>query len=446
MVSVEGKIKKARLKAFRRDVGLLFFGNLMYKFDISIEEMKDTVEGFVRYDPQNVTKSLDGKIHVNKNFVGKEDYTHVHLLFLISHEIMHILRKDGVRRGTRDPLKWNVACDHCVDRDLKVIKTIDPYEGRYNIIPELNSQKPQCSAEEAYKWIIDNPQSVKIQLISGEGGEDVIKVTTSDGKSYIVNTNCGGVKQTKPMTTDQKLEYEEIIDQFVAQARALYQTIKDKGSISGGMSEMLDKLLKVHIPWESLLEKAIKTNTIQKPDERQWRQPNKMYLPLGITLPGVTMSEDTEGVGILVVTADSSGSVSTDELKKFSSVIVQSMKYFETIRLMVHDVDVHQVVDFDKDNIHEFLSFIKKEGYKGRGGTSHKPSFDMIEEDWKDRDFRDDLSMVISLTDGYSDLEHIYTDYNWLRSIPLEIVVTSGWHNDFEERDNVHVIQMKDDV
>src|SRR3954463_16523663 len=41
--------------------------------------------------------------------------------FVIIHELMHILLKHGLRRGSRDPDRWNKACDYAINimlRDL----------------------------------------------------------------------------------------------------------------------------------------------------------------------------------------------------------------------------------------------------------------------------------------------------------------------------------------
>ena len=102
------------------------------------------------------------------------------------------------------------------------------------------------------------------------------------------------------------------------------------------------------------------------------------------------------------------------------------MKNFKKMVLITHDHDVHQTKIFKKDNIQEFYQFAKTEGFEGRGGTSHGPVFDKIEtEYWADNDERDNLSMVISLTDNFSDSHEIYMGYKWIKNeIPLMFVLT----------------------
>jgi hypothetical protein len=86
-------------------------------------------------------------------------------------------------------------------------------------------------------------------------------------------------------------------------------------------------------------------------------------------------------------------------------------------------------------------------GFDGRGGTSHIDVFSTIDEliegnlDIEDHYISlDDISMVISLTDCYSDLEEIINDghgnIKWLDDIPLAIVISeNGTKCEFERKD-----------
>ena len=82
-------------------------------------------------------------------------------------------------------------------------------------------------------------------------------------------------------------------------------------------------------------------------------------------------------------------------------------------------------VKFDRIISYEsFVDFVKNIGLQGRGGTSHKDVFDKIEEIMNDQ--FTDLSMYISLTDGYSDIEqewklHLWSSYN---KIPTYFIIT----------------------
>lgn len=177
-----------------------------------------------------------------------------------------------------------------------------------------------------------------------------------------------------------------------------------------------------------LVEKAIKTNITMKPDDRSWRNLNKFFIAHKLNLPGYSLIQEEEGTGTLIITVDSSGSISDKNLKQFSNIIEKSVIHFKNINLIIHDTIVHQCKTFDKDTIHEFHNFISKEGYRGRGGTSHKCAFKEIQDEHWKKD-KDNLSMVISLTDNFSDIEYIYKnpEFEWIKNnIPLVIIITEN--------------------
>jgi len=410
-------IRRAKLKLFTNN--LFFFGMMANKFAWDVEPLPEQIEGFVRFNLDDPSKLESGTIHVNETYLLKPDYTYNNLVFILCRELLHILNKHGIRKSDRDWNRWNIACDHVVEVFLrKMSDLIKPYNNQYNIIPELYSQKSDCTAEYAYDWIMNHPNSVKIQQTS----EMAIDVQDGNGNyMFTVITNLGGVSSA--MDADENIK-AALTDQIVAEARAIFENIKSKGDSPGYLVTYLDKILKVEIPWETLVEKAIKTNVIMKPDERTWRCLNKYFVPHKINLPGYALIEDNEGTGTLIICIDSSGSVSDKNLKKFSSVVENSMKYFKTIKLLVHDTTIHQRKEFTKDNIGEFYHFVSIIGYQGRGGTSHRDVFKEIQTEYWEKD-KDELSMVISLTDMASDIESCYKQQEWIHNnLPLVFIIT----------------------
>lgn len=414
---IELLVRKAKLKMFTNK--LFFFGMMANKFAWEIQELPEQIEGYVTFNLDDPSKIENGAINLNESYLVKPDYTYNNLIFILCHELLHILNKHGLRRGDRDFAKWNIACDHVVEVFLKKMSDlITPYNNQYNIIDDLYYNKSDCTAEYAYDWILKHPNKVKYT----ESSDMTIDVTDGNGNYlFTVITNLGGFSSA--IDTDENLK-AALTDQIVAEARAIFENIKSKGDSPGYLVSYLDKILKVEIPWETLVEKSIKTNVIMKPDERTWRCLNKYFVPHKINLPGYAFIEDNEGTGTLIIFVDSSGSISDKNLKKFSSVIENSMKYFKTIILLVHDTTIHQRKEFNKDNIGDFYNFITKTGYHGRGGTSHRCVFDEVQTEYWDKD-KDDLSMVMSLTDMYSDIESTYRKYEWIKNnIPLVFIIT----------------------
>lgn len=444
--NIENITRRAKLKLFTNE--LIFFGMCVNKFKWVTKEMSSDIEGYVIFNKKDLSKLEIGTIWLNSQYLSRQDYSHINLTYLLCHELLHILNKHGIRRGNRIHEVWAVACDHVIENYLKLLShIIRPYQNHYNIVDDLNIALPNCSAEQAYDWLIANQHLVNIKLKSqnenNNGDEpNIIEVSSTKSKKvFEISSNIGGIDNSSDEEMNPIIIHQT--EQLVAESRAIFENLKQKGNIPSYLKTYLDMILRVDIPWERLVEKAIKTNIIMKPDDRSWHNLNKFFMPHNINLPGYSLSEARESVGKLIIGLDSSGSINDKNLKQFSSVIENSMMYFKETHLLVHDIDIHQRRVFDKDNIFSFYEFIKKEGYQGRGGTSHKYLFDEIEEKYWKED-KDDLSMVICLTDNYSDIHYIHKRYEWIKNnIPFVIIITAnGKMLNFEEKIG-DIIQIK---
>lgn len=427
-------IKKAKIRFFRRDSGLQFFGILSYKFIWSIEDLPMIEEGHIQFDVDNLTKTEDGRIHLNQNYLNEPDYTHHNLIFLICHELLHILKKHGIRKGNRDPLIYNFAADHVIDRELKELK-LTPYKNKYNIIDELNKLYPKCNTEEAYEWI--KKKQDKFSFSSDGKVKD-----NQTGIEYQVNGIPGD--PSKMSEKEKNLTIHQV-NQMIAEARSIQQVLEKKGSMPSNLKTYLKELLKVEIPWDKILEKAIKTNYIRRIKDRSWQKLNNYYIPHHLTMPSYSMEDDKENVGTLVIMIDSSGSISKRNLKQFAYIINKFLHYFNKVILLVHDTIIHQIEVFTQDDLLRFQSFITDIGFHGRGGTSHTKVFKYIEKEiWNDREERDVLSMCMSLTDGYSDIEKQYTNYDWItNNTPLMFITPNKWDFNINGYKNIQFIQIK---
>lgn len=69
-----------------------------------------------RTDINTMCVTDDGRIYYNPKFV--ETLSHQELIFILAHEIMHVVCMHGIRKGNRDPYKWNVAGDYYINSFL----------------------------------------------------------------------------------------------------------------------------------------------------------------------------------------------------------------------------------------------------------------------------------------------------------------------------------------
>ena len=423
---IKNIIKHAKIKFFRRDFELALFGIMSYKYEWIVHDYPKDTEGFVELNI-DANKPIDGYIHINRKFIGQPDYNHDNLIALIVHELSHIFRRHGIRfKNYSNKELCNLACDHIIDRSCKELEIVKPYNNQFNIVPGLDDELPDCIEEEAYKWLLKKEKQFK------QTGKDDHSTTITDEKSGQEFTVCDVTDTDSQSSTEDKQKVEQKVEQIINNARATNNILEQKGrgtDSSGTIKEFLKNLLKVEIKWEDLLEKAIKTNTIMKPNDRSWRAINKYYAPHGITLPGYSMEEEKENVGILIIWIDVSGSISEKELKKFAYIINQSLNNFDIVRVLVHNSGIVQNVEFDSDNKNEFITFINTIGFDTGGGTAHRDCYEYVQKEYWDGDneLRDKLSLVISLTDGYSDIDRCMKNkkFKWCTSVPTVFMSTT---------------------
>lgn len=425
----------SKLKLFQQN--LLFFGLTIVKYKWYAHKMEPFIEGYVAFDIDKEDITIDKCIHLNYDIITKEDYNHNNLTDLLIHEVMHVLHRHGSRGRNKHKVAWNFATDHVIDRTIKKWDLTKPYH-KWNIIPELNKHLPECTEEEAYEWLIKNQKFYTLKLIPGKDGEP--------DKGELVDQNGNVVQVTiirpDPANQNEQQLVDNEVDNLISEARATHQTMKDRGFSSNGIIEYLNNILKVEIPWETLLRKAIKTNVIMRPTDRAWHRPNKFLRPLNIYIPGNAMEEDKDGIGTLVIHVDSSGSMSNKDLKKSAHVIMESINYFAKIIVLVADIKIHQIKEFEKYDFSAFYTFLK-EGFKGRGGTSHKHIFDWCQNNiYKENP--DLFSMFISFTDACSDIEQYIPTYEWCKKIPSIYLTQENGHKlNFDNYEKLEQIFIK---
>jgi hypothetical protein len=326
---------------------------------------------------------------------------------------------------------------------------------------ELHFIKPNCSTEEAYDYLSKEINDKSDNSNSSDDDSKKYDVTSSDGlieindkrnnKKYnVITSDIIGNQDPLDNSNDS---INEILDSMFNEAKISYESMNDnyKGNISGNFKSIFSTLFEQPVPWEDILLKSIKTNIQLVPDSRSWATPNKKYRCHNIILPSEINIEKNNAIGLLIILIDTSGSISDDDLQKFTSVIIQSFNHFEEILLILHDYHIKQIKNFKNNEVDEFKNYIKIEGYAGRGGTSHKEAFSYIEENiWKNRLERDKLSMIISLTDAYSDIDNTIIIYKWfINKTPITFLITPNGNADNIRLDtnyfkNISKINMSD--
>lgn len=451
-MSIDDKLKKAKIKLFKRSENLDFFAACLYKFEWEIfEDENDDREGYVKLNyTQEGKLEHNGIIYLNKKILEQEDYDHNNLLWLLIHELLHILNKHLNRKNNKDHKIWNFACDHVIERDMFNIfqNNIYPYQNKYNIFNEIDDIKPNCTAEEAYDILNTMSNNNQVKYTGSKNNVSSFEVDDSNQKIDIDEDYNYGNENENPENIELK-NIEKQIQEDAATMNQMMQQQNEKNRSNNSGKPIIDyinSILKIELPWNDILEKAIKKNTIHIPTGRSWKSLNKFFIPHGITLPGVQLEEEQSGIGTCILLIDTSASVNITELKQYGSIIHESFKYYENIVVIDHDTHVKSVKEYKSDEGSKFIDDILKYGFKGRGGTSHNDCLKYIDENYyKTSEQKDMLSSILFLTDGYSNINSILKNniYEIIKDkVPLVFTLTSNVKLNIPEDYKENCIQM----
>lgn len=168
---------------------------------------------------------------------------------------------------------------------------------------------------------------------------------------------------------------------------------RQRGKLPGGFGSVVEAIL---APKENWKERLFRYVMDMIPMNMTWARPSPRYRALGVYLPDMDKGHRLE----VVIHGDSSGSITNRTFGIFLSHMMDILQSFEDIHvtLIVCDAAIQGVFELDKEDSHVLERF----KVKGRGGTSHSPVVNWI------RDNKPDAKVLISLTDGESDIERCY--------------------------------------
>ena len=302
------------------------------------------------------TMATDGKnLFFHPEYVKEKSVSYLKLTNM--HEVGHVFLLHHLRRGDRDPKKWNVACDFVVNAILKESGYSLPEGWLYD--PKFNGM----SAEQVFDMLPDQP---------GGGGGAGQPGGEGDQPGEVLDY---------PGDKDNYEQAEQEVKVMVKQA-ANYA--KQCGKLPAGVERLVDELLKVRIPWREVLARFF---TEQARNDYTFAKPNRRYLQTGFVLPAL----ESHGLGDIVLMIDTSGSISASELKEFASEISGIMELYETDRNL-------DILYCDTECYHESLhldDIPQKMKPQGGGGTDFIPPFNWVQEN------RSDCRAAIYFTDGY---------------------------------------------
>ena len=262
---------------------------------------------------------------------------------VIKHEIMHVALLHNLRIGSREHLKWNIACDRVINCMLTA-NGVDLPEG-----VDFEPTDKDYSAEHIYNLLPESPEE------------------TGTEKGW----NFGEVLEHPELTEGDlpRIEEEQKLEIINA-----YNAAKMQGKIPAGLERVIEKIRHSKMPWKTILAKFFKSLT--KEDE-DWSKPHRRWLAHNVYLP----SRNTESLDTVVIANDTSGSVTKAELEMFYGCINAILRFAKPNKIIViccdskipeGGVQVYRVSDLPLTP--------EKLIIKGGGGTDFSPPFEWVSE------------------------------------------------------------------
>ena len=331
--------------------------------------------GYLLMSPEYVpredipTMGTDGdKIYYNVGFVNKISLKQ--LIGTMVHEVMHDAFLHIMRKGVRDPAKWNLAADYTVNELIKNGEQLELPDG---IV--YAAKYKDYSVEEIYADITKNPPPVlKVYQAAINGN----KSGGGDGDVFMDSHMFDANKGKDPSASAMK---EQEWKGKLAQAAVF---ARQQGKLPAGMERLIEETLEETAPWQQLLRRYLSPFALKT--DFTWTKPNKKHMQNDFIFPGFT-SESLE----IAVGVDTSGSIGQDEIAMFMNEVrgIMGVAKSYTIHIIACDAAVnsyHKVTEF---------SGPLPDKLGGGGGTDFRPVFKKIDA------LNIRPAVVVYLTDGY---------------------------------------------
>lgn len=331
-----------------------FFGMLIMHLKIMLSEGFDTA-------------ATDGeKVYFSPEFLKGLSVNET--IFVLHHEIMHIVFKHCARRGNRDNKIWNIAADIVVNSNIlysngmdKNSISISSWGVSMHLAPN-GKEGYRYTAEEVYDMLIE--QAEKISIDSLEPWDDHSQ-------------------------WDMDEEVMTVWEMRIKEAYSVYTKNADQfgGQLSRELERELKQLTSYKQDWKTVLNEFIQRDVC----DYSFTPPDRRFSESGFFLPDY--NEAVEKIEDILFMVDTSGSIDQDALSQFYAEIQSAIEQFsERIQ--------GQVGFFDR-KVYAPQPFMSKAEFLkikpiGGGGTSFNIIFNYVKEHMVDRN----ISCIVIFTDG----------------------------------------------
>lgn len=334
------KLKKARLSLLFNNP---FFGSLTMALPLVEADWLPTM-------------AVDGRnIYYNREFV--DGMTLAETIFVLCHEVMHVVYDHLGRRGHRDPEYHNMACDYVINAMLTDEKIgsmpTKPVEvkqaGQPNVqrVGLYDKKYAGWTSEAVYDDLLK--RKVKKQLTL-----DVHLDLGKDAQSGDKGNSKGNGIPVEISEEDLKTLREELKNKVLQSALAA------AGKLPAGIARLIDQLVEPQINWRDYLRETIQS---QLTSDYSWQRPNRRHHGSDVIFASLVREEEVD----VEVSIDMSGSISKEMARDMLSEVVGITQQYHHFNLGVStfDTKVYNRQTFNSENVEELLEYDPL----GGGGT-----------------------------------------------------------------------------
>lgn len=354
-------------------------------------------------------------------------------IFVMCHEIMHIVFDSMGRRGSRDPQLWNVATDYLINATLIEFNIPMPKTEKFNQALKETMKHVEYDDEMKETLTRDfhiNPENEYVGLyderFKGMSAEEVYELlkkedeekeasgTPSDSKSLHRNSRTMDVHIIDNMDPEDQKEAARQAQATTLQAeKQMEQSGRGRGDLPAGLRRLIDDFKKPKVPWNSYIVAEIDSLRVS---EYTTERVDPRFFSSGITLEGL---EHEQSVKVCFM-VDTSGSIGEEDLRKALGELYGICSQFDEYQIDVISCDtkVMSFHSYTTENGDEILEY----PFTGGGGTLFEPAFQWMRE--QQLESNEHYDAVIYFTDGYGE--------GWCDSYQNEVkkmiwLVVNGW-------------------
>lgn len=362
--------------------------------------------------------------------VASDHFDDDELMTVIAHEVSHVAKGDTWRRGARDPLKWNIACDRRINPELakaglKEIKppdSSDPakivqYRAQFNNPADFGR-----AAEEIYQTIPDSQGgggTITITIDASGHAEARDGSNSPGGSRGLPSSDPGGAglvfdagslgkdgSSSQGQTASQRAKAKEDQERkWGIIVKNAAQIAKGQGHLPSGYEYLLEPVKPKLDPYAMLGHFV----SMCRKDDYSWSRGSRRHIGRGMYLPSLY----SEGIGEIIIAADVSGSTQSvwPLFVGFLNSVLIEVKPDKTHFLEI-DAAVHNHTEYGPGE-----ELPQQVAIHGGGGTCMRPIWQWVEDN--------NINPVCAIV--LTDLEMSERDFGDVQSFPtLWISSTAG--------------------